>query len=1183
MSVSSFVSRPRLKRLRVVFGAVASVLAISASAQAAVFAWTNSAGGTYSIATNWTLGGPPGTLDTARFNLGNPYVVSFTANQTVSVLDVIGGIPQFAASGAAHTYTVTSANIHGGDLLLNGSAFALDLSIANSLTINTGSEIIISSGNDAHVGGLSLGTVSGGGTGTAIVDGTGSSLTVTGSTILGLSGATGNLTFQNNALGTLSSIGVADSGVAGTSGTLLIQNGADVTSNGNLGIGTGGAAGQSGSFTVTGAGSSFTQNGSGTLSLGASANSPGTLTVGSGATFTTSTGSFTVGPTGVLNINGTLNLNGDLLVSGTVSRQGGTVNMANLTDITVFTGGHFNMTSATLTAPSNNVISVFGSASLGGTGSIITINNGSQLAVGGGASLNAPAGLNVGLSGTAFASITDTGTFLSGGPIQIGNNGGTGTLTLSNAAVGTGTTINVGENGNNSNGTFTINTGAHFGGQNITVASSGHVGAVGVVNVQDSGSQLWPSLLGTASIILGADSGSSGTINVTANATLNMGTLHGACVSVGTGSGNFTLNPTGTLNINGGRAQIGNMIDNGGNVVFSSGALGFGGDLLVGAGGLLGTNLTLASNRVLAVSGVTTINPGSTLTLSGGEFGTSSFLVNGALVFNSGTLGLCGPNGFDVGPFELFGQNFTLGSGKAIFVGEGTSVESDSTLTIDGGDFSTQSLTNSGSLNLVSGSFDIPFGAFTNNAAGRFFIERNQTALLKGPVNNAGRIEFGGGNARILGSDVFTNTGTLIGGGEVALNLTNAASGELRAEAAQRLLISGTNGTNAGVINAFGGTVEFSKALASSGQINLTGGTLRVGGAFTNSGIISGRGIITADAGLTNDGQVQLSAGLTDVFGSITGNAASKIIVSGGGTATFYNNVTMNSGSEFRVSTASTAVFFGNVAGSNFFTGSGIKDFEGGSSTLGAVSTSGSTIAQAPASISASFFRENSLSVAGHVTIDSSGGTSHLNSLNIDSGGVLDLKNNSLVLEAGDLQAITSQIRSGLNVGTGIVSTAPGSPFRLGSMSNNNGVGGAIYSSFQGIDGLSGDEVLIRYTRIGDLNLDGTVTISDFLDLASHFNTVGGATWQMGDVNYDGSVTISDFIDLASNFGQGVSGEVTATSNVDGAPVANFATDNGVSAVPEPSWMSMLGAAGTIFLARRGKLPLARLAETGVP
>src|SRR5207244_5913367 len=139
----------------------------------------------------------------------------------------------------------------------------------------------------------------------------------------------------------------------------------------------------------------------------------------------------------------------------------------------------------------------------------------------------------------------------------------------------------------------------------------------------------------------------------------------------------------------------------------------------------------------------------------------------------------------------------------------------------------------------------------------------------------------------------------------------------------------------------------------------------------------------------------------------------------------------------------------------------------------------------------------------------------------------------------------TAQIRSGLNSGTGIVSTATGAPFRLGSMSN----AGTIYSSFQGITGLNGDEVLIRYTRIGDLNLDGTVTISDFIDLASNFNHIGGATWQMGDVNYDSSVTISDFIDLASNFNQSVTGDAFPISEEDAAMLAHFAQANGASAV----------------------------------
>ena len=33
-------------------------------------------------------------------------------------------------------------------------------------------------------------------------------------------------------------------------------------------------------------------------------------------------------------------------------------------------------------------------------------------------------------------------------------------------------------------------------------------------------------------------------------------------------------------------------------------------------------------------------------------------------------------------------------------------------------------------------------------------------------------------------------------------------------------------------------------------------------------------------------------------------------------------------------------------------------------------------------------------------------------------------------------------------------------------------------------------------------------------------------TWQEGDLNYDGQVTISDFIDLASNFNTSYSGDI---------------------------------------------------------
>src|SRR5205814_35657 len=153
---SSLTSRPR-----VLVGAVASVLAFNASSEAAVFLWNNSAGGSYSTSANWTPLGPPGSADTARFNINNTYTVNFTTSPAVSVLDESAGAVTFAASGASRTYTVTTATLHGGDLLVTGGgAFAFDLSLG-TMNVNTDSHLTFNLDGSGHFLNMNLGTVSG--------------------------------------------------------------------------------------------------------------------------------------------------------------------------------------------------------------------------------------------------------------------------------------------------------------------------------------------------------------------------------------------------------------------------------------------------------------------------------------------------------------------------------------------------------------------------------------------------------------------------------------------------------------------------------------------------------------------------------------------------------------------------------------------------------------------------------------------------------------------------------------------------------------------------------------------------------------------------------------------------------------------------------------------------------------
>ncbi|HEV8293662.1 MAG TPA: hypothetical protein VGP94_17135 [Tepidisphaeraceae bacterium] len=60
-----------------------------------------------------------------------------------------------------------------------------------------------------------------------------------------------------------------------------------------------------------------------------------------------------------------------------------------------------------------------------------------------------------------------------------------------------------------------------------------------------------------------------------------------------------------------------------------------------------------------------------------------------------------------------------------------------------------------------------------------------------------------------------------------------------------------------------------------------------------------------------------------------------------------------------------------------------------------------------------------------------------------------------------------------------------------------------------------------------DLNADGTVSIADFIILASNLGKAD-ASYSDGDVNSDGQVTISDLIDLAANFNTSLSAPAPA-------------------------------------------------------
>jgi hypothetical protein len=109
----------------------------------------------------------------------------------------------------------------------------------------------------------------------------------------------------------------------------------------------------------------------------------------------------------------------------------------------------------------------------------------------------------------------------------------------------------------------------------------------------------------------------------------------------------------------------------------------------------------------------------------------------------------------------------------------------------------------------------------------------------------------------------------------------------------------------------------------------------------------------------------------------------------------------------------------------------------------------------------------------------------------------------------------------------------------------------------------------VKYTLLGDANLDGVVNGSDFSILAANFGK-GFTNWDQGNFFFTPSVNGSDFSALAENFGQGDSGAAIAVSQADIDAFDSFAIANGLplptsAAVPEP--MPLLTAGLTALAA----------------
>jgi autotransporter-associated beta strand protein len=661
------------------------------------------------------------------------------------------------------------------------------------------------------------------------------------------------------------------------------------------------------------------------------------------------------------------------------------------------------------------------------------------------------------------------------------------------------------------------------------------------------------------------------------------------------GVGNLTSVGTGTLILTGANNYAGNTTISAGTLQVGSGGSG----ATLGGGNILNNSSLVFAGGSGTISVANTISGPGTLTQAGSNTVvlSASNTYTGATAINSGTLQVTNPNALGFGGPATGGVAVaTVATGGTLDL-DGQALNKP--ITLNGGTLTNSNVSNAGSLGTGVNGYVVTSGgsglsadlASVTGGGGSTASFR----LVLGLTSANFVIASGNGGTGYIANPTLTITGgggtgatataTEVGGVVTNITVTNPGVGYFSSPSitltgtdttAATVTVNPDNFTAVGAEAILPGSGYTSAPTATPTPISNPGNTvveptvtavLNTVGVQSNS-TINGAGAVelsNAVSGAATSGTVTL-----DLDGTSANDAISGPISDGGagghlaltksntstwtlsGSNTYTGNTTVSAGTLVAATT-------GSLPNLTNLANNGTTDIYG-NQTLGSLTGTGT-------------LNVGNGTTPNTVKLNNGGGLATLGGLNIASSSALDIANNHFILTytSGTKATVDANVRAyiingrnggawnGVGINSSVAALPANSHYAIGYADGADGK----------VVGLSSGQIEVKYTLLGDADLDGVVTGSDFTTLVGNLGK-SGRVWDQGDFEYTGSVTGSDFTDLVSNLGKSANGAAVVIPAADYAAIDAFAAANGLMAdVPEPATMSLL-ALGTIgVLARR--------------